>query len=121
MLKVASDVKLAKYLRATFKIATLAENELAVKAAVQFSARCLRASGNSWEAWSSLGPSSPSASLLVLKELALDVAPPPLSLDQLASVITKVSLKIPEKEREMAKVSWVYSGLTLGAREGGYN
>ena len=100
MLKSAPDAEVPKYFRLAFKVAS-ADNELAV----EFAAGCLRKSGRSWEAWSTHGPSSPSSSLLVVKELALDVAPPPgLPLERLAAVITKIAQKIPDKEKELAMV-----------------
>lgn len=102
-MEIASDTKLAKYFRSAFK-QVLAESTLLVK----FEASCLQMSGQCWEVWSGLGPSSPSSSTLLLKELSgSDLTPPPLPLDKVASVLTKVSQKIPEKDKEVAKVRLV--------------
>ena len=98
MLETAPDSKLNKYFRSVFKQIT-PDNALPVK----FAARCLQRSSSCWEVWSGLGPSSPPSTVLLLKELR--PAPPPLPVDKLASTLMKVSQKLPESEKELAKVS----------------
>ena len=102
MLRATADKKLSKYFTATFKQVSL-ENPVAVK----FAAGCLLKSGSSWEAWSGLGPASPASSAALLKELSeQDLTVPGISVDRLASVLTKVSQKLPEKDKELAKVHY---------------
>jgi hypothetical protein len=98
VLEVTSDSKLSKYFRSVFKQISQ-ENPLPVK----FAARCLQKSSSCWEVWSGLGPSSPPSTALLLKEL--QPVPPPLPVDQLASTLRKVAQRLPEVEKEMAKVT----------------
>ena len=100
MLEAASDKKLGKYFISTFKEIS-SENPLPAK----FAASCLQHSEASWEAWSGHTHSSSSSSAIILRELCGRVlTPPPVSLQKLAEVLTKVAKKLPEKDKELAKV-----------------
>lgn len=107
VLKAASEKQLAGYFEAVvMNLST--ENLLPVK----FAASCLQFSGPSWEVWSGKGPSQQLASsAILLKELSgrdLATPMPHISFERLASMLTKVSQKLPEKDREIAKVCRLY-------------
>ena len=94
---------LHKYFRIAFK-QTTPDNDLLLG----FSVRCLQESGRCWEVWSEVGPSSPASCTILLKELnmAAKSSPTPvlLPLDKVADILGKLTRKLSEKERALARV-----------------
>ena len=99
VLELASDALLGKYFRSIFKLLSSGDTTL-----VTFSTGCLLRSRSCWEAWSRLGPTSPSTTTALLKELSSGkVAPPPLPMSEVTAILNKLA-SANEKNKEMAKV-----------------